>query len=241
MFGALGSISALFLTWLFLKYEKRSFKKIELVWQPGTIIRFFMGLLIGSAIFGVILLALLLFTPLQIQLNSQSLGASALVGYLAFFPLSLMEEIGFRAYPFQTLHNRFGLRITQLIVAVVFALYHVAGGQSVGGSFLGPGVYAFVFGLAAVWSGGIAVPFGIHLALNILQPLTGMRGASGSIWTLTHKEGVVNGQMASPDTIGMAMQVVVLVAAILLTEYYIGKNGSKPQQKKGRNSLKSKA
>ena len=47
-----------------------------------------------------------------------------------------MEEIGFRAYPFQKLHARFGLRLAQLSVAIVFALYHVAGGQSVSGSFL---------------------------------------------------------------------------------------------------------
>ena len=77
------------------------------------------------------------------------------------------------------------------------------------------------------------MPIGIHLALNILQPLTGMRGTSGSVWTLSHKTGAVNTQMASPDTIGMTMQVVVLIAALLLTEYYIRKNGSKLQQKEG--------
>jgi membrane protease YdiL (CAAX protease family) len=227
MYGAVGTISAFFLTWLFLKSEKRSIREIGLVWEPGTPWRFFAGLLIGTALFSVILLSLLLLTPLQIQFNPQPIKASALVGYLAFFPLSLMEEIGFRAYPFRRLNDRFGIRVTQLIIAIVFALYHVAGGQSVGGSFLGPGIYAFVFGLAAAWSGGIAVPFGIHVALNILQPLTGMRGASGAIWMLSHKESPSTGQTASPDTIGIIMQFTVLAIAILLTEYYIRKNADK--------------
>jgi membrane protease YdiL (CAAX protease family) len=141
-----------------------------------------------------------------------------------------MEEIAFRSYPFIKLHKRFGLRMTQVIVAVVFALYHVAGGQSVLGSFLGPGVYAFVFGLAAVWSGGIAMPFGIHLALNILQPLTGMRGGVGAVWTLSQKNNVAGSSMAAPETIGMVMQFIVLVAAILLTEYYIRKKGNQRTQ-----------
>jgi membrane protease YdiL (CAAX protease family) len=106
-----------------------------LVINSGTGIKFFKGLLIGSAIFGLILLALLGLTPLQLQGNTKPVDSSALVGYLTFLPISFMEELGFRAYPFIKLHKRFGLRITQLIVAIVFALYHVVGGQGVAGSF----------------------------------------------------------------------------------------------------------
>jgi uncharacterized protein len=227
VYGTLGAFSALFITWLFLRYEKRSFKAIGLVWDSGTGVRFFKGLLIGSGIFGAILLALLSLTPLQLQLNTKPFGSSALVGYLALLPLSLMEEIAFRSYPFIKLHNRFGLRITQVIVAIGFALYHVAGGQSVWSSFLGPGIYAFVFGLAAVWSEGIAMPFGIHLALNVLQPLVGMKGGVGSVWVLSYKNGIQAGQLAKTDTIGMAMQLVVLSATLLLTEYYLRNRNEK--------------
>jgi uncharacterized protein len=227
VYGVFGTLSALLISWLFLKYEKRSLREIGLVWQSNTAMRFFKGLLIGSAIFGLILFALISLTPLQLQLNTKAFEPAALPGYLAFIPLSLMEEIGFRSYPFIRLHNRFGLRITQLIIAVVFALYHVVGGQSVIGSFLGPGVYAFVFGLAAVWSGGIAMPLGIHVALNVLQPLTGMRGDSGAVWTLENKSDVISNQMATPETIGLTMQLFVLVATLLLTEYYIRRRHKK--------------
>jgi uncharacterized protein len=226
MYGVFGVFSALLVTWLFLRYEKRSFKEIGLIWRSDTLSRFIKGFIIGSAIFGIILLALLLLTPLHIQQNERPFETSALLGYSAFLPLSLMEEIAFRSYPFIKLHQRFGLRITQIIVAVAFALYHVVGGQSIISSFLGPGIWAFVFGLAAVSSGGIAVPFGIHVALNILQPLTGMRGDSGAVWSLSKKNNAANWQVAAPETIGMIMQLVILVAALLLTEYYIRKKGS---------------
>jgi membrane protease YdiL (CAAX protease family) len=240
LYGIFGVLSALFVTWLFLRYEKRSFKEIGLAWQSGTPGRFLKGLIIGSALFSVALLASLLLTPLQIQRNTKTVDYIAILGYLAFLPLSLLEEIAFRAYPFTKLHQRFGLRMTQVIIAVAFVLWHVVGGQSVFGSFLGPGVYAFVFGLAAVWSGGIALPFGINVVLNILQPLTGMRGDAGAVWTLSQKSNVVNDSMAAPETIGLVIQLVVLVAAILLTEYYIRTKGNHPAQNESTNSIMAK-
>jgi membrane protease YdiL (CAAX protease family) len=227
MFGVFATLTTFLLVWLFLRNEKRTFKDIELVYNSGTTLRFLKGLLIGTGIFGLMLMALLLLTPLQLRLNTAPFELSALVPYLAFIPLSLMEEIGFRSYPFIKLNNQFGLRATQLIVAVVFALGHVLGGQSVASSFLGPGIWAFVFGLAAVWSGGIAMPFGIHLALNLLQPLTGMRGDAGAVWTLKNKSDVISNQLANPETIGTVMHLIMLVISLFLTEYYIRKRHKK--------------
>jgi membrane protease YdiL (CAAX protease family) len=232
-FGVSGTLTALLISWLFVRYEKRSLKEIGLTWQRGTALRFCIGLLIGGALFGLTLLALVAFTPLQLQLNTNSFPLTALPGYLAFIPLSLMEEIGFRGYPFVRLHKQFGLRVTQLIIAILFALYHVLGGQSVLGSFLGPGIWALVFGLAAVWSGGIAMPFGIHLALNLLQPLTGMRGDSGAVWVLKNWSEGIGDHLATPETIGLIMQLVLLVVSLLMTEYYIRKIHNKLPEGRG--------
>jgi membrane protease YdiL (CAAX protease family) len=240
MFGFFATLTTVLLVWLFLRHEKRTFKDIKLVYDSGTALRFVQGLLIGSAIFGSMLMALLLLTPLQLHLNTAPFELSALVPYLAFIPLSLMEEIGFRSYPFIKLNNQFGLRTTQLVVAIVFALAHVLGGQGVVSSFLGPGIWAFVFGLAAVWSGGIAMPFGIHLALNLLQPLTGMRGDSVAVWTLKNKSDVITNQLATPETIGMVMQLIMLVVSLFLTEYYIRKRHKKSLQSTHDSEIPSK-
>jgi len=37
----------------------------------------------------------------------------------------------------------------------------------------GPGIWALVFGLGAAWSKGIALPTGIHVALNLSQQVVG--------------------------------------------------------------------
>jgi len=137
-----------------------------------------------------------------------------------------MEEISFRGYPFRQLNKYFGLRKTQWTVAIAFALYHIGGGQSVSGSFLGPGVYAFVFGLAVAWSNGIALPFGIHFALNVWQPLTGMRGNADAVWILTEENLSPNVSLVARETMGLVMQIIVLVVALALTEYLINKDST---------------
>jgi uncharacterized protein len=224
VYGTLGTISALLATWLFLKTEKKSFSKIGLVWEPATIIRFFKGFLIGTVIFIIIIILLLGFTELQLEKDHSPRNTWAAFWYLSIIPLALMEEIAFRAYPFLKLNKAFGLRVTQIIIAISFALYHIIGGWNVQSAFLGPGIWAFVFGLSAAWSGGIAVPTGIHVALNVLQPLVGMKsGSYESIWILKYKEGTAENLIARADNIGLAIQLLIFICAVVLTEYYIGK------------------
>lgn len=135
-----------------------------------------------------------------------------------------MEEIAFRAYPFLKLNRVFGLRITQFIVALVFAFYHIIQGWDIQIAFLGPAIWALVFGLAAIWSNGIALPTGIHVALNLIQQLTGIKsGAYASIWVLEHEENAPAEAIALADTVGLATQILVLISALFLTEYYLRK------------------
>lgn len=224
IYGIVGTIAAFIAVWVFLKIEKRSFRDIGLVWERGTAFRFFKGIFIGTVIFIGIIIILLSFTELQIERNSKAFDPWSAFWYLAIIPLALMEEVAFRSYPFLKLNGAFGLRITQIIVAIAFAMYHVAGGWSIAGAFLGPGIWAFVFGLTAVWSGGIAVPTGIHVALNVVQSLIGLKaGNFESIWIMKHKEGLPEDLIAKTDTVGLVTQLIVLVCAVVLTEYFIRK------------------
>lgn len=227
VYGIFGTISAILATWVFLKIEKKSFKDIGLVWERATMIRFFKGILIGIVIFILLIIILLSFTELQLERNTKAFSPWAAFWYLAIVPLALMEEIAFRSYPFLKLNKAFGLRITQIIVAIAFALYHIIGGASVYSAFIGPGTWAFVYGLTAVWSGGIALPTGIHVALNVLQPLTGMKGGYEPIWILHYKESASEVSIAKVDNVGIAIQLIILVCAVVLTEFYIRKKQSK--------------
>jgi uncharacterized protein len=228
LFGILGTVAALLATIIVLRIEKKSLKDIGLFWQRTSIQRFFKGIIVGVICFAFLLFLLLLITPLHIQQNPASISFVDLLSYWPILPLALMEEIAFRAYPMVRLNQVYGMRITQIIVAIAFALYHVATGWSLFAAFLGPGVWAIVFGLSAQWSGGIAMPTGIHVALNILQPLVGMgAGNYASVWLLDYPKGTTPAQIQRADNMGTILQLSILLFAWLATELYIRKQKKK--------------
>ncbi len=223
-YGITGTIAAMLATWIMLRYENKSFKDYGFTWRKDTIVKFMKGILIGSAIFLLIIIILLLFTDLSIAQRNKPWDPFSAFWYFSIIPLALMEEIAFRSYSFIKLNKIFGLRITQLIVAIAFALYHIIQGWDFQVAFLGPAIWAFVFGLAAIWSKGIAMPTGIHVALNLIQQVLGMKGGdTGSIWELKHKTTASAESISQTDTIGIIIQLFVLVSAILFTEYYLRK------------------
>ena len=224
VYGISGTGAAILVTWLFLKNEQNQFRSIGLVWEQKTLPRFFRGFLYGTLIMGIIVSALLIFTELEIKRNPEDISIWQMLFYLSVVPLALMEEIAFRSYPFIKLEKAFGARFAQIIVAIAFALYHVVTGWNIQLAILGPGIWAFVFGLAAMHSGGIAVPTGIHVALNSIQSLIGLRaGNYASLWILDYKPGTPETLMHKADTIGFMLQIIIFLTAIVLTEIYIRK------------------
>lgn len=224
IYGILGSLAGFLAVWLFLKTEKKTFASIGLVWEKKTMARFLYGTLTGAIIFAILLFSLLFFSELTIQYHPDAFNLDSLFIYLPILPLALMEEIGFRSYPFVKLNRSYGIWKTQIIIAIAFGAYHMLNGWTVYTSFAGPFVWAFVFGLAALWSKGIAMPTGIHFALNLLQNLTGMKGNNGSVWILDYPPGTSKVFIERTDTIGLMIQVSVLLFALIATAWYAAKN-----------------
>jgi len=90
-FGIFGTVIALFVTWIFIKLEKRTFAEFNLVWQSDTISKFFKGLAIGIASFSLITLLLILFGGLNIQKNPDTINPLIWFWYLAILPAAFME------------------------------------------------------------------------------------------------------------------------------------------------------
>jgi membrane protease YdiL (CAAX protease family) len=224
VYGILGSLAGLVTARIFQRKQLPSFAEMGLGWERKTILRFVLGSLIGLFIFIIILFVLLQYSELTIRYQPQSSPTDYLFLYLPILPLALMEEIGFRSYPQQKLYQSYGPWISQLVIAVAFGVYHVLNGWSLLSSFAGPFVWAFVFGLAAIWSRGIAVPTGIHFALNVLQTITGMKGSKGAVWILDYPPGTNPVLMERTDKIGLIMQVAVLIVALLSTYWYVRKS-----------------
>lgn len=222
VYGITGTIGAFAAVWILLKMEKKSFGDYGLSWQPDTITRFVKGIITGIAAFGLIMVILLLFTGLKLSQNTVSWQPAMLLGYLAIIPLALMEEVAFRSFSFVKLDEVFGLRATQLITAVAFALYHIIQGWNWQIAFLGPGIWALVFGLSAARTKGIAMPTGIHVALNLMQTLFGMKEKTNAeIWRVHLPANASAAAAEQVQNWGIITQALILVIVVLLTEFFI--------------------
>lgn len=219
-YGILGTFVAFLVTWAFLRFDTRSFAAIGLKWEKGTLTRFIAGIGIGIMLAAIMIASLVFFSNLEIKLNEQYNIAGFLIWTLALVPLAFMEELAFRAYPFSALRKATGIWVTQIIIAVLFALYHVAGGQSLASAFLGPGVWSFVFGLAVIMSGGIGVATGLHYGANLVLAALGQQRGFDSIWTIQPGSAT----SSNIENIGNGIQIALLVLTILVMEWWIRKN-----------------
>lgn len=227
IYGSFGTAAALAVTWFVLKLEKSSFGSIGLVWERKTGMRFLYGLVIGALLFALIIIPLFAFSNLTIEWNPKPITVLEALFYLSIIPLALMEEIAFRSYPFVKLNRALGFLPTQLIVSVMFAMYHVFGGWSFTSAFMGPAIWSLIFGLATYKSGGIAIATGIHVALNVAQPMLGMRtGTYHPLWILSIKGGETEASLARIDMLGTVSQMIVLIIGVGLTLYYLRKGNS---------------
>jgi membrane protease YdiL (CAAX protease family) len=225
VYGIAGTIAAIITIYLFLKNERQSFRQISLVLELKSLARFLSGYLIGTVICIIMISILIMSSDLELHKNhSFVINPTIIIGYLAILPLALMEELAFRSYPFIKLNSRSDFRMTQLVVALAFAAYHIIGGQGVMSSLLGPGVWAYVFGLAAIRSGGIAMPLGIHVAANASQAMAGMKLKRDAIWLLDYKVPPAADAVSRTETIGLIMHITMFVTAIILTELYMRKS-----------------
>lgn len=217
--GIIGTLAAFLATVLFLKFDRQQFSDIGLQFDRKTIVKFFAGVVTGVVIMGCLAMCAIYFYHAEIEVNP---GSNIYIFFLMTLPLILlafMEELGFRAYSLQILQDKIGIRLSLIVTSVLFALYHIANGWTIASSFYGPAVWGLVFGLAAVYSKGIAMPTGIHYAANLTTAALGANNNPASLWTVklpanatTKYEGI--------DWATILPALALLVLAIICIEVY---------------------
>lgn len=178
--GAITCLLTYGLTLLFLRWDGWSLRDVGLELTTKSAPRMLFGFGIGFAL--VALQEALLYAGGHIRwtyVGPSSPMSWLLLGVTAYFLLALREEIAFRAYPLRRLEGDLGLWASLLIVGLVFALEHMAGGLSWSRSLSGPFAGAVLFGMAALATRGIAVPLGIHFAFNLGQWVMGQKEITG--------------------------------------------------------------
>ena len=208
--GVIGTIAAFLVTIVFLKYDKKRFSDIQLYFDKRTIGKFFVGIAIGVVLMGLLATGVMYFTDVSIEPNQKANIFRFFIMTSPLILLALCEELGFRAYPLQILKNKVGMRLSIVITSVLFALYHIVNGWTISSSFFGPGVWGLLFGLAAIYSNGIALPTGIHYAINLTTSAFGGEDNSIALWTVK--------QTNTATTIykGIDLAIVLPSLAILL-------------------------
>lgn len=182
--GLVSSLALFALISLFLRRDRRSLADVGLAWASTSPIRFLAGLGLGVATYATTLLvSSLVLGPIRLGPGAPpSVGAVVLI-IMGLAALAVMEELAFRSYAFWTATQTVGLWPAQLLVAVAFSLLHVAYGWPISTVLLGVFPSAILFGMAALVSGGLAFPLGLHLGINLARWMTGQSDGAG-FWAL---------------------------------------------------------
>jgi membrane protease YdiL (CAAX protease family) len=219
-YGIIGTVVAFITTFIFLKIDKRSFAQINLVHNNKTILKFLIGIMIGIAIMAPLALLSIHYSGAAVEWNTNSNLLSFLLSTAALIPLAYMEELGFRAYPLETIKEKNGIRVALFVTSLLFALYHVANGWSISSSFMGPFMWGLLFGLGAVAGNGIALSTGIHYAANLTTSAIGAAGGTTSLFIL-RQQGADN---SSNNHLQVIISAGLFVLAIIAIELFIRKN-----------------
>jgi membrane protease YdiL (CAAX protease family) len=219
--GILGTIGAIITVMIFLKIEKKTLKDYGLIWEKTSAKKFAYGLTLGIVLALGMMLSQVIYSGLEITLNNDVNLITFLPWSLAFIPLAFMEEIAFRSYPLIKLNKSFGLRTTQVILALLFAVYHMLMMWSPKASLLGPGIWALSYALTAVASNGIAMPTGLHFGLNFIQSVIGGQQGIDPIWNLDYPQDFSESSIIANDNFGLGLHISLLVLSVIATEVYI--------------------
>ena len=204
--GLASSAALLLLTFVFLRWEGRTFRDVGLNLEAMSVPRLVTGIAIGLASFAAILLLInIVAGPMRLSRGTASSGSTVISG-CSILAIACMEELGFRAYPLRTLVRTLGMWQAQAIVVVAFGLCHVAYGWSWVNIVLGVMPWALVFGMAATSSRGLAMSLGLHAGINFAQ--SAVKDNSG-IWKL-----VFNEQLRT--RIGLASRIVNIAVTMFV-------------------------
>lgn len=218
-YGVLGTVIALVIIYGVLKIDRKSWRDYYLTVDKQTLVRFGKGTIFAIIVGSAMILSQVGFSGLEITLLDADLSRFALMS-LSLIPLAFMEELVFRSYPLVNLNEAFGVWVAQLVIAVLFALYHYAGGWSLLMSFAGPGVWSLAYGLLALRSKGIALPTGFHFGLNFILATIGDKHWVPGLVSIDFATTPTEEMLQANAYFGVGIQLVLFVTLLALTYRY---------------------
>ncbi|HEX5235523.1 MAG TPA: CPBP family intramembrane glutamic endopeptidase [Silvibacterium sp.] len=208
--GSTTTVATFMVTWLFLRWDKLGLGDVGAALGLHSMSRATVGFALGLLLVGIQTCLVRLAGHVH-WVRTPSVGfAPVIMAFVAYVTLASREELAFRGYPLRRLDSCFGAWIAQFVVALLFAIEHIAGGATWTNAFLGAFVGSLLFGMAALVTRGLAVPIGLHSAWNFGQWTLGEKESAG-IW----RPIVEQGYTRHVDHMGMLSYLVVFGFAII--------------------------
>jgi membrane protease YdiL (CAAX protease family) len=207
--GLVTSLGTLILTLVFVRWDGLRLEDVGAAIGRRSLPRFIVGFLLG-------LLLVALHVSIEALAGGLTWERTNGVGFLdmvmmliIYILLACREELAFHGYPLRRLNSLFGLWVSQLVVAVIFALEHIGGGSTLTQAVFGAGLGSLLFGMASLATRGLAVPIGLHAAWNLGDWLHGGK-TSGGLWRPV-------GLDVNPDRVAHAAMIGYVVVMISAT------------------------
>ena len=203
--GAAAGFGAFGLTLLFVRWDGLRLRDIGASPDRRSPMRFFFGFAIGLLLIAAH--SAVLWGAGHVRwVRAPDIGfCRAFLSLIAYFFLSIREELAFHGYPLRRFVSSYGLWPATIIVALVFAVEHMLGGLTLRQALIGPGLGSVVFGLAAIAARGLAFPIGLHAAWNFGDWMRGGKDAGG-FW----REAVQHGYEDHAAFTGNAAYIVIM-------------------------------
>jgi hypothetical protein len=214
--GTLSSIALLALTLGMLRREQQTTESIGLRLRATSGARLLAGFALGAGVYALTLAVISLsIGPLRFTPPTWPSPARWTLAVVSYLALSSMEELGFRGYVLRTLVPAVGAWPAQLAVAVTFGLTHIAYGWTWTTVVMGVIPSALLFGAVALRSGGLAMPVGVHAALNLAQWVVGEKDTAG-VWTISASAE----HTARLTTAGPVVATAMMLLAVVLVSWW---------------------
>jgi membrane protease YdiL (CAAX protease family) len=208
--GSVASLGAFVLTVLIVRWDGLRLNDVGAMPGRKSLHRLTFGFLLGSVLIAVHSLIVSAAGHMHWVRTSQAPAGQAVFVAVGYLCLSAREELAFHGYPLRRLQQLSGVWRAQVVVALVFAFEHVAGGWSYAQALWGAAVGSLLFGMASIATRGLAVPIGIHAAWNFGDWMRGNRATPG-VW----RPEVTKGFEDSVSSAGVLAYIAVMALATL--------------------------
>lgn len=208
--GPVVAVAVFVATFAFVRWDGLRLADVGAALGRGSVRRAMAGFGIGLLLVAIHTAITASVAPIRWVRAEDSSISRMLMWFLIFVFFATREEWAYRGYSLRVLAARWGPWPAQIILAIVFGMEHALGGATWQNAMVGAGAGAILFSTAALASGGLALPIGMHVAWNFGDWLRGGRGGGG-LWDIV----IVDGLTDRADAVALGIYLVLIVAASL--------------------------